>query len=127
MMNAADRVAPMATTQIVSRWTRFGSTFQPNSHSPRNVDSRKNAARPSIASGAPKTSPTKREYSDQFIPNSNSWTSPVTTPIAMLMTRMVPKNRVSRRMSWLPERYHQVCRIATRQLSPIVIGTNRKW
>ncbi len=127
MMNAADRVAPRATAQTVRRWTRAGSTPQPNHHRPRKVDSRKKAARPSIASGAPKTSPTKREYSDQFIPNSNSWTSPVTTPMAMLMTRMVPKNRVSRRRSWLPERCHQVCRAATSQLRPIVIGTKRKW
>ena len=127
MMNAADRVAPRATAQIVSRWTRFGSTSQPNHHSPRKVDSRKNAASPSIASGAPKTSPTKREYSDQFIPNSNSWTRPVTTPMAMLMTRMVPKNRVSRRTSALPERCHHVWSAATSQLRPIVIGTKRKW
>ena len=127
MMNAADSVAPTATAQIVSRCSRSGSTSQPNHHSPRKVDSRKNAARPSIASGAPKTSPTKREYSDQFIPNSNSWTSPVTTPMAMLMTRIVPKNRVSRRSSGLPERCHHVCSTATSKLRPIVIGTKRKW
>ena len=29
----------------------------------------KNANKPSIASDGPKTSPTKREYVDQFIPN----------------------------------------------------------
>ena len=61
MMNSADRHAPTGTIQAVNRWTPLGSTFQPNSHSPRNVDSRKNAASPSIASGAPNTSPTKRE------------------------------------------------------------------
>ncbi len=43
------------------RCTRRDSLSQPNSHSPRNVDSRKNAASPSIASGAPKMLPTSRE------------------------------------------------------------------
>ena len=61
MMNAADSALPNATAQMVSRCTRRGSLSQPNSHSPRNVDSRKNAASPSIASGAPKTLPTSRE------------------------------------------------------------------
>ena len=37
-----------------------GSRSQPKIQSPRNVDSRKNASRPSIASGAPKMSPTNR-------------------------------------------------------------------
>ena len=83
--------------RCVTRCTRLGSTSQPNSHSPRNVDSRKNAARPSIASGAPNTSPTNREYADQSIPNWNSCTSPVTTPTATLISSSVPKNRVSRR------------------------------
>jgi len=61
MMNAADSAAPIATAQTVARCTRLGSKHQPNSHSPRKVDSRKKAARPSIAKGAPKTSPTNRE------------------------------------------------------------------
>jgi hypothetical protein len=69
MMNAADRALPSDTAQIVSKGIRRGSLFQPNSHSPRNANSRKNAASPSIASGAPKTLPTGREYADQFIPN----------------------------------------------------------
>jgi hypothetical protein len=59
----------MATIQMHSRWILRGRRSQPKIHRPRNVDSMKNAARPSIASGAPKTSPTKREYSLQFIPN----------------------------------------------------------
>ena len=40
---------------------RFGSRSQPKIHRPRKVDSRKNASSPSMASGAPKMSPTKRE------------------------------------------------------------------
>ena len=96
-MNAADSMLPAATAQIVSRCSRFGSLSQPNSHNPRNVDSRKNAASPSIASGAPKMLPTSREYAPQFIPNWNSCTIPVTTPIATLITSSTPKNLVSRR------------------------------
>ena len=53
----------------VPRWTIHmqpacrprGSLSQPKIHRPRNVDSRKNASSASTASGAPKTSPTKRE------------------------------------------------------------------
>jgi len=110
-----------------ARCSFLGRMPHPKTHSPRKVDSRKNAASPSIASGAPKTSPTNREYCDQFIPNSNSWTSPVTTPMAMLMTRRLPKKRVSRRRSESPDLNHIVCRVATRRDSPIVMGTKRKW
>ena len=109
-----------------ARCTRLGSRSQPNSHSPRNVDSRKNARQPSIASGAPNTPPTKREYVDQFIPNSNSWTRPVTTPIATLISSSVPKNRVIRLYSGCSVRYQTVCRIATRNARPIVTGTKKK-
>ena len=126
-MNSADSIEPSATIQMHARCTRLGSLSQPNSHSPRNVDSKKKAASPSIASGAPNTSPTKREYADQFIPNSNSCTSPVTTPTATLMSSSVPKKRVTRRYSGSPLRCHAVCRTATRNASPIVTGTNRKW
>ena len=38
-----------------------GSRSQPKIHSPRKVDSTKNATSPSMASGAPNTSPTNRE------------------------------------------------------------------
>ena len=128
MMNAAESAAPTATSPDRERGgPAADSPSQPKTHSPRKVDSRKKAARPSIASGAPNTSPTKREYSDQFIPNWNSWTSPVTTPTATLITSSVPKNRVSRWCSGLPDRYQTVCSTATRNASPIVIGTNRKW
>ena len=87
----------MATSQIASRCTRLESLSQPKIHMPRKVDSRKKASSASIASGAPKMSPTKREYSDQFMPNWNSWTIPVTTPIAKLMMKSLPQNFVMRR------------------------------
>jgi hypothetical protein len=71
MMKAADSIEPSTTIQMVNTWSRGDSRPQPNNHSPRKVDSRKNAANPSIANGAPKTSPRKREYADQFMPNWN--------------------------------------------------------
>ena len=127
MMNSADRHAPSGIIQAVNRCTRFGRASQPNHHTPRNTASRKNAARPSMASGAPKTSPTNREYTDQSRPNWNSWTRPVTTPTLMLISRSLPKNLVSRRMSGSPDRYQRVCSTATRIDRPIVIGTKKKW
>ncbi len=60
-MKYAEMFVPIAASQIVARCSRFGSRCHPKIHRPRNVDSRKNAIRPSIASGAPKMSPTKRE------------------------------------------------------------------
>ena len=37
-------------------------------------------------------SPTYREYSDQFIPNWNSWMIPVTTPTAKESSISLPQN-----------------------------------
>src|SRR5215471_5479122 len=61
------------------------------------------------------------------MPNWNSCTSPVTTPIATLITSSVPKNLVSRRYSSFLLRYHAVCRSAVKNASPIVTGTKKKW
>ena len=126
-MKNADSHVPSAAIQIVARCNRGGSWFQPKIHSPRNVASSMNAARPSIASGAPNTPPTKLEYTDQLIPNWNSCTSPVATPIAKLISSSVPKNRVSRSHASTPVRCQIVCMIATSGASPSVSGTNRKW
>ncbi len=60
-MKYADSQVPSTTIQIVARWRRGESRFQPKIQRPRNVDSRAKAARPSTASGAPKTFPTNRE------------------------------------------------------------------
>ena len=61
MMKYADAVVPIAAAQIVARCSLGERRSQPKIHSPRNVDSRKKATRASMASGAPNTSPTKRE------------------------------------------------------------------
>ena len=126
-MKYADRLLAMATAQMHARWMRRESLSQPKIHRPRNVDSMKNAASASMASGAPKTSPTNREYSLQFMPNWNSWTIPVATPMAKLMRRSLPKNLVSRShfSSWV--RTQNVCISATRGARPIVNGTKMKW
>jgi hypothetical protein len=48
------------------------------------------------------------------MPSWNSCTSPVTTPMATLITSSVPKNRVSRRYSGFCLRYQAVCSSAVR-------------
>jgi hypothetical protein len=96
-MKYADKLDPMAAAQMHARCTFFGNRSQPKIHSPRNVDSMKKASNASMASGAPKTSPTNVEYSLQFIPNWNSCTMPVTTPMAKLIRNSFPKNFVSLR------------------------------
>jgi hypothetical protein len=53
-------------------------------------------------------SPTKREYSDQFIPNWNSCTIPVTTPSAKETSMSFPQKRVARSQLSSPLRYHRV-------------------
>ena len=61
MMNAAESMVPAATSQMVARCAFLESLFHPKIQMPRNVDSRKNATRPSMASGPPNTLPTRRE------------------------------------------------------------------
>ena len=125
MMNTDDSRVPIAASQIMARWTGGLRRSQPKIHRPRNVDSRKKATRASSASGAPKMSPTKRLYSDQFMPNWNSCTMPVTTPMAKLIRNSFPKNLVNRRYCSLPVRCHRVCRIATSIDIAMVTGTKK--
>ena len=61
------------------------------------------------------------------MPNWNSWTMPVTTPMAKLIRKRVPKNFVRRRYSGRPVRSQAVSNAAMIADVPIVIGTNRKW
>lgn len=72
-------------------------------------------------------SPTNREYSLQFIPNWNSWTMPVATPIAKLIRNSLPKNRVSRYHAGLSVITHAVCIAARMGARPMVSGTKMKW
>ncbi len=75
-------------------------------------------------------SPTKREYTDQFMPNWNSCTMPVTTPSANSTSMMRPQKRVARSQSapaGVPRlRYARVCMVATSAVSPIDNGTMKK-
>ena len=126
-MKYADSQVPTAVAQIVSRCRRGDSRSHPKIHKPMKVDSRKNASRPSIASGAPKMSPTNREYALQFMPNWNSCTSPVTTPMAKLMRNNLPQNFVIRLYFRSPVRKYAVCIPATTNDNASVIGTKKKW
>ena len=58
MMNAADSKVAPATNHMHARCSLLDSRSQPKIQIPRNVDSRKKAKRPSIASGPPKMLPT---------------------------------------------------------------------
>ncbi len=60
-MKYADSRVPSETIQMHARWIFLGSLSQPKIHRPMKVDSKKKAISASKASGAPKTSPTKRE------------------------------------------------------------------
>src|SRR5699024_12427768 len=57
----ADKTEPIATSQIEARWVFFPKRSQPNTQMPKNVDSKKKANNPSIASEGPNTSPTYLE------------------------------------------------------------------
>ena len=57
----ADRLAPTAVSQVAERWKPRLTRFQPKNMTATNVLSRKKARMPSMASGAPKMSPTKWE------------------------------------------------------------------
>src|SRR5699024_2344374 len=57
----AENTEPRATSHMDIRRSRLDNLFHPNTQIPKNVDSKKNASNPSIASDGPNTSPTKRE------------------------------------------------------------------
>ena len=57
-IHSAERLEPSATSPVTTRCAIFESRSQPKKNRPTKVDSRKKAMSPSIASGAPKMSPT---------------------------------------------------------------------
>jgi hypothetical protein len=57
-IQSAEKLEPSATAQVATRCPTFDSLSQPKKNSPTKVASRKKAISPSIASGAPKMSPT---------------------------------------------------------------------
>ena len=61
------------------------------------------------------------------MPNWNSCTMPVTTPMAKLIRKILPKKRVRCSHFRLPVRNHAVWKIETVSAMPSVSGTKRKW
>ena len=57
----ADSVAPRPVSQVEARWKPALTFFQPKNITATKVLSMKNATMPSMASGAPKMSPTSQE------------------------------------------------------------------
>ena len=60
-IHQAESVAPSPVSQVAARWKPGRTFFQPKNMTAMKVDSMKNATMPSIASGAPKMSPTNQE------------------------------------------------------------------
>ncbi len=60
-IHRAERFAPIAVSHVDVRWKRLETRFQPKNITARKVASMKKAIIPSMASGAPKMSPTKWE------------------------------------------------------------------
>ena len=117
----------MAASQIDRRCTFFESFSHPKIHTPKKVDSMKKATNASIAKGAPKISPTKREYPDQFMPNWNSWMIPVTTPMEKLIKNNLPQNLAMCLYFSSPVFTYTDSMTAVRNDRPMVSGTNKKW
>ncbi|CSC94733.1 Uncharacterised protein [Vibrio cholerae] len=57
-IHRAEKFEPNATNQVTTKCCRLESLSHPKKNKPTNVDSRKKATSASIASGAPKMSPT---------------------------------------------------------------------
>ena len=60
-IHKAERLAPIAVSQVANRCTFLLTLFQPKNMMAIKVDSMKKAKIPSIANGAPKISPTNQE------------------------------------------------------------------
>ncbi len=94
-IQVAENTDPKNTMQVAKKCMRRDTRSQPNTSSDKKPDSRKNAKMPSAASADPNTSPTKREYVAQFVPNSNSITMPVATPTAKFTANSFVQKRAS--------------------------------
>ena len=88
----ADRVVPKQTSRPAIQRTVELTRSRPKRTTPTKADSRKNAEMPSAASGTPKMSPTNPEKRDQFVPNWNSMTMPLTTPMTKVIANSFVRN-----------------------------------
>jgi hypothetical protein len=82
---------------MVARCTQRDSLSQPNSHKPGNVDSRKKAASPSIASGAPNMLPTSLNLLNHLSPVRRA-VLPYVHPAPVLHVRVVSPAEVTERL-----------------------------
>ena len=89
----AENVAPSATMTVAKKCSRDDTRSHPNTRIARNPDSRKNAKIPSAARAEPNTSPANRENRAQLLPNWNSITIPVATPMVKLTANTCVQNR----------------------------------
>src|SRR5439155_15117308 len=117
--------APSATMHDEKKCIRGDTLSQPNTSTARKPDSRKNAKIPSAASAEPNTSPTYREYVAQFVPNSNSITMPVATPMAKLSAKSFVQNFAASSYRRSPVLRYCASNDTNSPPKPMVIGGNR--
>jgi nucleotide-binding universal stress UspA family protein len=87
--DTADR--PGNARRVSSRWTRFGSRSHPNRQTPRNLDSRMNAARPPWPAALRRRHRRSENTSTQFVPSSNSWIRPVLRRACQVINRQLER------------------------------------
>ncbi len=92
-IHTAENMEPSHTPRVAMKCTRGLTRFQPKSSTPRNPLSKAKAKMPSAASALPNMSPTKREYVAQLVPNSNSMTMPVATPMPKVRANILVQKR----------------------------------
>ena len=127
MIQKAESVAPTATIRDENHRVLTENRFQPQMSTPTKVDSRKKAKMPSAASGAPKMSPTKREYAAQLVPNWNSSTIPVATPTAKVRANTLIQKRAMRLKISSPVFLYRLMKWNISQAIPMVSGGKMKW
>ena len=69
MIQNVEISVPSATMQVAKKCSRGDTRRQPNSITPRNVASRKNAVSTSYASSGPRMLPARVDSSAQLVPN----------------------------------------------------------
>ena len=102
--------------------TKGDTRFQPKSSTPRNPLSSAKAKMPSAAKALPNTSPTYLEYTAQLVPNSNSMTMPVATPMPKVSAKILVQKRASVWYCWSPVRRYKPSSTTITKPRPMLSG-----
>ena len=123
----ADSVVPTKTSRPPIQRTVELTRWRPNRTTPTKADSRKKANMPSAASGAPKMSPTNPTKRDQLVPNWNSMTMPLTTPITKVTAKSFVRKTDRRSYTSRLVHHRSVSTMAMIPARPTVTAGNMKW